>query len=95
MHELFLYLQSWLTAQNWGVVYQFCEHSFFHLHFILPQGGMCWQEISLNIYIYKEISLNNIYIYVICIPLEPDTWFKGSAKFGILCFRFVLPQDCL
>lgn len=58
VHELFLYLQLRLTAQDWGVVCQFCEHSLFHPHFILPQGGMCWQEMSLY------ICIN---IFVICV----------------------------
>lgn len=40
------------SAQNWGVVYQFCEHSLFHPHLTLPQGGMCWQEISLYICVF-------------------------------------------
>lgn len=70
-------------AQNWDVVYQFCENSLFHPHLIFSKGGMCWQEINLH-----------IYICYMCF-LESGAWFKRSAKFGILCFKFVFLQDCL
>lgn len=64
-----------LAAQSWGVVYQLCEHSLFHPHFILPQWGMCWQELSLCIYMY---------LYVICVSWSLVLGLRGVLGWNTL-----------